>query len=118
MRYSSLWRWDAVAGHWFVPQVQNTFPDQEESLQDLVDGVDRSVGTDFTNTDGNDAIQVCVSFRRGFESRERSKVIARGIDHFSTAERGDHLRRAMAQPLTRNVDPRMTAGLERDDQVA
>src|SRR5207244_12312708 len=103
MRYSSLWRWDAVAGHWFVQQVQNTFPDQEQSLQDLVDGVDRSVGTDFTNTNGNDSIPICVSFRRGFESRERSKIIARGIDRFSTTERGDDIGRAMAHTLTRQV---------------
>src|SRR5437899_12352005 len=104
MRYSSLWRWDAVAGHWFVPQVQNTFPDQEQSLQDLVDGVDRSVGTDFTNTNGNDSIQICVSFCRGFESRERSKIIARGIDRFFTVERGDDIGRAMAWSLKRPVD--------------
>src|SRR2546428_13650373 len=99
MRYSSLWRWDAVARHWFVPQVQNTFPDQEQSLQDLVDGMDRSVGTDFTNTNGNDSIQICVSFRRGFESRERSKIITRGIHRFSTAERGDKHVLAMEQSL-------------------
>src|SRR5438874_10861128 len=107
MRYSSLWRWDAVAGHWFVPQVQNTFPDQEQSLQDLVDGVDRSVGTDFTNTNGNDSIQICVSFRRGFDYLERSKIIARSIDRFSTAARGDHNVRAIAPPLKPHVDQRM-----------
>src|SRR5438445_12730489 len=104
MRYSSLWRWDAVAGHWFVPRVQNTFPDQEQSLQDLVDGVDRSVGTDFTNTNGNESIQICVSFRRGFESRERLKIVSRVTDLFSTAESGADIGRPRAQALKRTVD--------------
>src|SRR3989442_991869 len=35
------------------------------SSQDLVDPVHCSVGASFANTDGDDAIQECVCFRRG-----------------------------------------------------
>src|SRR5258706_6648159 len=64
------------------------------SSQDLVDPVHCSAGASFTNTDCDDAIQECVRFRRGLEPRHCSKVVTRGIDDLSTAERGDHVRRA------------------------
>jgi len=48
---------------------------------------------------------------------ERAKVVARAIDDLSTAERGNHLGRAMTQTLKRHVDQRVVVGLERDAQV-
>jgi hypothetical protein len=56
-----------------------------------------SVGASFANADGYDAIQECVCFRRGLESRHCSKVVTRGIDDLATTERGDYVRRAVTQ---------------------
>src|SRR5262249_20121581 len=83
----------------------------------LVDPVNCSVRTSFTDTDGDDAIQECVLFRRGFEPRHRSEIVARGIDDLSTAESGDRIGRAMSQPLKRHLNQRVIVGLERDAQV-
>src|SRR5882762_3937087 len=69
------------------------------SSQDLVDPVHRSVRASFTNTDSDDAIQEGVWFRRGLESRQRSKV---GV---------------MPQPLKRHVDQCMVVCLQRNAQV-
>ena len=49
----------------------------------LVDLVNRSVRASFANTDGDDAIQECVFFRRGLEPRHGAKVVASGIDGFA-----------------------------------
>src|SRR5438309_10819627 len=85
--------------------------------QDLVDPVHRSARASFTDTDADDAIQECVCFRRGLEPRQRSKVVARGVDDLSTAEGGNGVSRAMAQPLKGHVDQRMIVRLQRDAQV-
>src|SRR5438132_2370685 len=85
--------------------------------QDLVDPVHRSARTSFTDTDADDAIQECVCFRRGLELRQRSKVVARGVDDLSTAEGGNGVSRAMTQPLKGHVDERMIVCLQRDAQV-
>src|SRR5437667_8638824 len=87
------------------------------SSQDLVESVHRSVGASLANTNGDDAIQECVCFRRGLESRHCSKVVTRGIDDLSTAERGDHVWRAVTQPLKRHIDQRMIVCLQRDAQI-
>src|SRR5437762_2402320 len=87
------------------------------SSQDLVDSVHRSVGASFANTNGDDAIQECVCFRRRLESRHCSKVVTRWIDDLPTAERGDHVRRAVTQPLKGHIDQRMIVGLQRDAQI-
>src|SRR2546423_15612867 len=70
------------------------------SSQDLVDSLHRSVGASFANTNGDYAIQECVCFGRGLESRHCSKVVTRGIDDLSTAKRGDRVWRALTQSLT------------------
>src|SRR6267378_141644 len=87
------------------------------SSEYLVDLVNRSVRASFANTDGDDAIQECVFFRRGLEPRHGAKVVAGGIDGFAAGERRDHIRRAMAQPLKRHIDQRVVVRLQRDAQV-
>src|SRR5712664_3448475 len=73
--------------------------DDSTASQDLVDPVHRSVRASFTNTDADNAIQEGVWFRRGLESRQRSKVVA------------------MTQPLKSHVDQRMIVCLQRNAQV-
>src|SRR5262249_40270883 len=87
------------------------------SSQYLVNLVNRSVRTGFTNADRDDAIQECVFLGRGLQSRQRSKVIAGGIDGFSTAERRNCSRRPVAQPLKPHINQRMIVSLERNAQV-
>src|SRR5258706_4084307 len=53
--------------------------------QDLVDRVCRSVRPCFADAHGDDTIQVCVRFRGGLKSRQRPKVVIRGINVLSTA---------------------------------
>ena len=46
-----------------------------------------------------------------------SKVVARGINDLATAEGGDGVRRAMTQPLERQIDQRLVVRLQRDAQI-
>src|SRR5258706_5874072 len=85
--------------------------------QYFVDLMNRPIGRSFTSTDGDDAIQEGICFRRCFESRHRSKVVAGGINDLSTAEGGDYVGRAMAHALKRHVNRRMVVCLQRDAQV-
>src|SRR3989442_1296191 len=87
------------------------------SSEDLVDPVHCSARARLTNTDGDDAIQECVRFRRGLEPRQGSKVVARGVDAPSAAEGGNSVGRAMTQPLKGHVDQRTVVCLQRDAQV-
>src|SRR5205807_7631803 len=91
--------------------------DDSTASHDLVDPVHCSARTRLTNTDGDDAIQERVCFRRSLEPRQGSKVVARGVDDLSTAEGGNGVSRAMTQPLKGHVDQRMIVCLQRDAQV-
>jgi len=91
------------------------FQIRNSRYRDLVDGVDRSVGTDFTNTNGNDSIQICVIFPSRFRiSGAFENNSARDRFRFSTAERGDDIGRAMAQPLKTSCGSAHDRRLERD----
>src|SRR3981189_3313395 len=81
---------DAVVVDGLMMISSRTEGEGAETLQDLVDPVHRSVRASFTKTDGDDAIQEGVWFRRGLEPGQRSKVVA------------------MTQPLQSPVDHLMT----------
>src|SRR2546422_8440979 len=98
-------------------RAEGEFGSPAMSSEDLVDPVHRSARARLPNTDGDDAIQERVCFRRGLEPRQGSKVVARGVDDLSTAEGGNSVSRAMAQPLKGHVDQRMIVRLQRDAQV-
>src|SRR5258706_3651142 len=106
----------SVSGE-FPTNMEPHYPRNRSSSQDLVDPVHCSVGASLTNTDCDDAIQECVRFRRCLESRHCSKVVTRGIDDLSTAERGDHVRRPVTQPLKGHIDQRMIVCLQGDAQI-
>src|SRR5713101_4732279 len=80
-------------------RTEGEFGSPAMSSEDLVDPVHRSVRASFTDTDADDAIQECIAFRRGLESRQRSKV------------------GALTQPLKGHVDQRMIICFQRDAQV-
>src|SRR5262249_47549201 len=92
-------------------------PSSGTPSEDLFNPVNSPVRTGFADTDADDTVQECVCLGRGLESRQRTKVVAGGIDGLSTAESGVDIGSCMTQPLKRHGDQGMIVRLECDAQV-
>src|SRR5204862_2087363 len=72
--------------------------------QDLVDRVDRTLGSPVAARGGEQAVEERVLWVRGLEPRRGPEVVGRGVDCLPPSDRRDHVRRSMTQPERPHVD--------------